>query len=542
MPNSAVISETGRTQATQTLYNNVVKDAIRLLSAAGSNKTISGGAVTLTPSAGESHYQIDTESAAATDDLDTINGGSAGDIIGLIAANSARVITLRSGAGNILLRDGANITLDAVHTTMLRHNGTKWTPYGGSGGADSSNMTNKSGSTRRAGDVVVFDTDNDTAFETTTYKHDLRVCGVVRSEIANNAAGQVQTQAGRIVTVNCDTAAVARGQFLVSSTTAGRATGGSYVREHSAFAIALSSKAGGSNGTVQAMLIDNFRQAIIGTSGWNMGGGTTTTSQKFTIATETWATVAGAALPANRLLLSGMGYGTQAAFATHGTPTGNDADGQSSRYKITYSTETSSTLTASSQSSIRYRSGVNFASKGFIAGGVSTSATVLNTSRKTTFSTDAESAGNTMTTSRRSQGGVSDGTNCFVGGGTSTVTDQLDNATETFSSAAGAALGTFNDEYIFLSFPASAGYRVYNNGAGTSYSRKLTFATATDANNASSASGNIGSGSQVTDGVALAYASGTAAANKLAASTGTYSSISNYPSFTSGAAASYAAL
>jgi len=410
------------------------------------------------------------------------------------------------------------------------------------GGGTATSLTNKSSNSVALGDVVIFETGYDEAFNTTVYAKDLRVCGVATETIAIDATGNVATGAGSVTTVNCDTAAVARGQFLITSTTAGKATGGSYYREPGVFAVAVTSKAAGATGTVKAMLVDNYRQAIIGTSGWNMGGwsgsAAVVTSQKFTIATETWATVAGAALPAARYDSSGMGNGTTCAYTTHGASA--VATASNSRYKITYSTELSSTLTAGAVSRHTYRSGVNFATKGWMTGG--NNAGTFSSTYKTTYATDAEAAGNNLSSSRESQGGISDGTYCYVGGDTSVNTDRLDNATEVYVLTASAALGNALSRYNFLSFPASAGYRVYNNGSGTSYSRKLTYSTATDANNGSSASGNIVGGAQVTDGVALAYASGTAAANKLASSTGVYSSITNYPAVIYGAAASYAAL
>lgn len=546
MPNSSTIPTTGRTQATQTLYNNVVKDAIRLLAAAGSNKTIATGAIAVTPSAGESHYQVDTQASAADDDLDSITGGATGDIIALVSASSARVVTLRSGAGNILLKDGANITLDPTQSTMLRYNGTNWTPYGGSSGQETNNLTNRSGSTRAAGDVVIFDTTNATSYTTTTIASDLRVCGVVKSSTANAAAGPLYNGAGQVVTVNVDTAAVAIGQFLVSSTTAGRATAGSYYREPAVFAVALSSKSAGSNGTVSAMLIDNYRQAIIGTSGWNLGGwngaAAVTTSQKFTMASETWAAVAGAALPAGRHSNSGMGYGTTAAYAVMGSNTSTYAGGQNNRYKIAYSTETASTLTATVGTYyFGHRSCINFATKAFTIGGQNTAAASTNLSYKTTGATDAEAGSTALTSTRMNVGGVSDGTYAYVEGDSATTTWKLDTATESVVDTAGAYLGTAIAGYCHLSFPASAGYRLYKAG-GTTYSRKLTFSTATDANHASSPTGDCASGFQVTDGIALAYAGNTAAANKLPSSTGTYSTIANYPSATLAANASYGAL
>jgi hypothetical protein len=402
-------------------------------------------------------------------------------------------------------------------------------------------LTNKSGGTRAAGDVVVFDTANDSAFTTSAYQQDIRVMGVVKESIINNASGPVYTGAGIVCTINCDAAAVARGQFLITSTTAGKATAGSYYRETAVFAIALTAKSAGV-GTVTAMLVDNFRQAIIGTSGWNFGGGTpVTTSQKFTIATETWATIAGAALPGARRGANGMSYGTTAAYVIWGTNTAVAANGQTSRFKMAYTTETFSTLTASPANRSSLRSGINFASKGFSAGGNSTAGSAQQTNYKTTFTTDAESVSNPLSSNRINQGGISDGTYAYVAGDTAVTCDQITESTDSLSAQASAALGSYANGYCFVSFPASAGYRSYNNGS-TSYSRKLVFSTGTDANHSSTPSGDISYGAQITDGIAYGYVSGTAAANKLDSATGTYASLSVYPAVVSGASASYAAL
>jgi hypothetical protein len=407
---------------------------------------------------------------------------------------------------------------------------------------NTSTLTNKSGGTRAAGDVVVFDTTNDSAFTTTAYQQDIRVMGVVKESINNNAAGAVYTGAGIVCTINCDAAAIARGQFLVSSTTAGKATAGSYYREAAVFAIALTAKSAGV-GTVTAMLVDNFRQAIVGTSGWNFGGGTpVTTSQKFTIANETWATVAGAALPAARFTANGMNYGTTSAYVTHGSSGTTPTNGQTSRYKMQYSTETFSTLTAATQARTYFRSGKNFSSKGFSSGGFDTATAVQTGNYKTTFSSDSESTSNPLSSGRHYQGGVSDGTYCYIAGDAAVTCDRITESTDVLSAQASAALGFSLPGGCFMSFPSSSGYRCYNNGSGTVYSRKLVFSTGTDANHSSSPAGNIAYGSQVTDGVAYSYASGLAAANKLSSSTGNYSSISVYPANLYAASASYAAL
>ena len=110
-------------------------------------------------------------------------------------------------------------------------------------------LTNKSGAERSAGEVVIQDTGNDSAFTTTTTEADEKVIGVVVETIANDASGLVQ-RAGAC-TVNVD-GATARGNWLVASTTAGKATPKATFQQGT-FAVALTASAGA--GTVTALLL-----------------------------------------------------------------------------------------------------------------------------------------------------------------------------------------------------------------------------------------------------------------------------------------------
>ena len=69
--------------------------------------TISGGAITFN----SSYMIVDTEAAAATDNLDTINGGQTGDILILRTEDNARDVVVRHAQGNIYC--GSNRTLGA---------------------------------------------------------------------------------------------------------------------------------------------------------------------------------------------------------------------------------------------------------------------------------------------------------------------------------------------------------------------------------------------------------------------------------------------
>jgi len=62
--------------------------------------TINSGAITIT----QSYHTVDTESDTSSDDLLTINGGQAGDVLFLQPANSARAVYVNDSTGNIYLK------------------------------------------------------------------------------------------------------------------------------------------------------------------------------------------------------------------------------------------------------------------------------------------------------------------------------------------------------------------------------------------------------------------------------------------------------
>lgn len=132
MPESTQI--TTKTQASLELYNSVVRDAHRIVAVAGSGLTVTSGAITVDPGAGEMHYSLETEGGAPSDDLDTINGGDEGDTISLYLTNGARVVKLKHNTGNIKLPGGKDFDLKADLAVMLRYDGSFWWMIGGAGG------------------------------------------------------------------------------------------------------------------------------------------------------------------------------------------------------------------------------------------------------------------------------------------------------------------------------------------------------------------------------------------------------------------------
>jgi hypothetical protein len=87
--------------------------------------TISSGEITLTDGLG--NFRISTESSASTDDLDTINGGSEGDVVFIRATNSSNTIVLKDSTGNIRTNGSVDLSLDnSQDLVMLVFDGTNW--------------------------------------------------------------------------------------------------------------------------------------------------------------------------------------------------------------------------------------------------------------------------------------------------------------------------------------------------------------------------------------------------------------------------------
>ena len=95
-----------------------------------SELTIATGVVTATAS----YHKIDTEANASSDDLDTINGGSAGRILYIHPAASSRTVVVKHETGNIQLTGQADLNMnDDADTIQLLFNATTstWVQVGG---------------------------------------------------------------------------------------------------------------------------------------------------------------------------------------------------------------------------------------------------------------------------------------------------------------------------------------------------------------------------------------------------------------------------
>jgi len=96
---------------------------------AATELTIATGAITAT----QGYHTIDTEADAASDDLDSIAGGTAGEVVVVRPADAARTVVLKHGVGANLIAclGGRDISLaEANDTAILVYNGTQWVAFG----------------------------------------------------------------------------------------------------------------------------------------------------------------------------------------------------------------------------------------------------------------------------------------------------------------------------------------------------------------------------------------------------------------------------
>ena len=87
----------------------------------GTELTISSGVIEVSTN----YHIVDTQSDAASDDLDTINGGKLGQLLTLVVADGARTVVMKDGTGNLKLSGdfSLNGTDDAI---TLLYTGSEW--------------------------------------------------------------------------------------------------------------------------------------------------------------------------------------------------------------------------------------------------------------------------------------------------------------------------------------------------------------------------------------------------------------------------------
>lgn len=105
----------GQAGATFSWNNQILHNVLGLRLTTEGSDTISAGAITIT----RTLMMVATESAASTDDLDTINGGATINLVVLRPQYDDRTIVVKHGIGNIVLRGKADIVLDDIEDGLL---------------------------------------------------------------------------------------------------------------------------------------------------------------------------------------------------------------------------------------------------------------------------------------------------------------------------------------------------------------------------------------------------------------------------------------
>jgi hypothetical protein len=119
------VMQDGTFSAEFTRFLNELLTDRRLSTGPAQPRTIAGGVIQLIK--GYSYYSVDTQSAAASDDLDTISNGNEGDLIFLKAANASRTVVVKDGTGNIKTNGGVDLSLDNTDDLVLLHfDGSFW--------------------------------------------------------------------------------------------------------------------------------------------------------------------------------------------------------------------------------------------------------------------------------------------------------------------------------------------------------------------------------------------------------------------------------
>lgn len=100
-----------------------INDIGKLILNDATELTIASAIVTAT----QSYHVIDTEGDAATDDLETINGGTTGQTLVISAINGARTVVVKDSILGGNLRLTGDMSLDTVDDTIsLIYDGSHW--------------------------------------------------------------------------------------------------------------------------------------------------------------------------------------------------------------------------------------------------------------------------------------------------------------------------------------------------------------------------------------------------------------------------------
>lgn len=433
----------------------------------------------------------------------------AGITTDLITAAGQILVGLAPGVATVIPAPTAN---DLTLVSDLTVAGLWKVGSVGGGGGGMITLTNKDAENAAVGSVVIADLANDKAFLGTAIPNHLGVIGVAAEAININASGDVAIAALATMLVSGN---VNRGEWLVSSATKWRAKTAGYDKPlYGSIGYALTAYAGGGNGQVEAVVMPEPKHLTTAGTAWALGGNNganTTDAQKFTVASATWASVSGAALPEATAGNAGLGYGTTAGYSMGG---GEIPSGESpivTAYKMPFATEITVSQPSANLPAAKVLIGFGLvgSDRGYVAGGYN--AAVKSSVTKLTFSTDTMSAalGTSLSVARYSIAGVSDGQKGYAqGGDAGSVSGISDKVTFATSTVADNNSGDVTAEiYSGVSFPGTDGHISMKEGA-TALSKKITFSTGVSANVTSTLPADQKYAVGITDGSGLAWFSG----------------------------------
>jgi hypothetical protein len=232
-------------------------------------------------------------------------------------------------------------------------------------------------------------------------------------------------------------------------------------------------------------------------------------------------------MPTATYINAGIGYGTVAGYSI----AGSQATIVVTAYKMPFATETMATQSSANLpvALSNHKSGFNGASKGYVMGGYSGSASTAT--HRLLFSTDTTTAlAGTLSLARYLTPGVSDGVTAYAqGGSTGSLTGVSDKVVFTTDTVSDNNSGDVTAEvYNGLSFPADNGYLATRSGA-SNQSKKIGLATGVSANVTSTLLAEQYLAATVCDGNGLGWISGDDAtpysvSHKFTKATETYSS------------------
>lgn len=127
LSSAGILSPTSLDTATATITtaNVTTANVSKLITTDGGTKTIAAGVITAT----HTRHAIETEGAAATDDLTTINGGTEGMILVLRSFSTSRFVICKDGTGNMRLAGDCALA-NAQDRLTLIYDGTNWCETG----------------------------------------------------------------------------------------------------------------------------------------------------------------------------------------------------------------------------------------------------------------------------------------------------------------------------------------------------------------------------------------------------------------------------